>query len=71
MHYDGWGSDLLRYSETLVQAIQRRDFEVDDTPHPKRLPEVNLEVLKQLIEEEPRSTIRCLAERVGCSHTAV
>jgi hypothetical protein len=32
---------------------------------------VNLEVLKQLIEEESRSTVRCLAERVGRSHTAV
>jgi hypothetical protein len=32
---------------------------------------VNLEVLKQVIEEEPGSTLRCLAERVGCSHTAV
>ncbi len=27
--------------------------------------------LKQLIEEDPRLTTRCLAEQLGCSHTTV
>jgi hypothetical protein len=30
-----------------------------------------MNVLKQRIEEDPRLTTRCLAERLGCSHTAV
>jgi histone-lysine N-methyltransferase SETMAR len=30
-----------------------------------------MDVLKQLIEEDPRLTTRCLAECPGCSHTTV
>ena len=36
-----------------------------------RSPEVDVDVLKQLIEEDPRLTTRCLAERLECSHTTV
>ena len=32
---------------------------------------MNVDVLKQLIEEDPRLTTCCLAERFGCSHTIV
>ena len=32
---------------------------------------MNVDVLKQLIEEDPRLTTCCLAERLGCSHTTV
>ena len=30
-----------------------------------------MDFLKQLIEEDPRLTLRCLAEQLGCSHTTV
>ncbi len=30
-----------------------------------------MDVLKQLIEEDPRLTTRCLAERLECSHTTL
>jgi predicted transcriptional regulator len=33
--------------------------------------ELDVDLLKQLIEEDPRLTLRCLAEQLGCSHTAV
>jgi len=33
--------------------------------------EVDIDLLKQLIEEDPRLTSRCLAEQLGCSHTTV
>jgi biotin operon repressor len=32
---------------------------------------VNVDLLKQLIEQDPRLTSWCLAEQLGCSHTAV
>ena len=33
--------------------------------------EMDLDRLKQLIENDPRLTTRCLAEQLGCSHTTV
>ncbi|CAF5151551.1 unnamed protein product, partial [Rotaria magnacalcarata] len=30
-----------------------------------------MDLLKQLIEQDPRLTTRCLAERLGCSHITV
>ena len=67
------GGEVISYdtAKHWFKRFKEGNFELDDAPHPKRLPEANLEILKQLIEEEPRSTVRCLAERVGCSHTAV
>ena len=32
---------------------------------------MDMDLLKRLIEEDPRLTIRCLAERLGCSHIAM
>ena len=32
---------------------------------------MDVDVLKQLIEEDPRLTTHCLAERLRCSHTTV
>ena len=36
-----------------------------------RLLQVDVDVLKRLIKEDPRLTTSCLAERLGCSHTTV
>jgi len=33
--------------------------------------EMDVDLLKQLIEEDPRLILRCLVEQLGCSHTAV
>jgi hypothetical protein len=30
-----------------------------------------MDILQQLVEEDPRLTTRCLSERLGCSHTTV
>ena len=32
---------------------------------------MDIDILKQLIEADPRLTTRCLAERLRCSHTTV
>ena len=46
------------------------NLELDDLPRPGRSLEVGVDHLKQLIEQDPRLTSRCLAEQLGCSHTA-
>ncbi len=33
--------------------------------------EVDVDLLKQLIEQDPQLTSRCLAEQLGCSYVAV
>ncbi len=67
------GGGVISYdtAKHWFKRFKEGNFELDDAPPPRRLREANLEVLKQLIEEEPRSTIRCLTEWVGCSHIAV
>src|SRR4051794_21070220 len=67
------GEEVLFYDTARRWFVRFKEgnFELEDAPHPVRPSEVDLEVLKYLIEEKPRSTIRCLAERLRCSHTAV
>ena len=40
---------------------------LDDLPHSRRPLQVNIDLLKELIEQDPRLTTRCLAERLRCS----
>ena len=47
------------------------NFELNDSRHSDRPVEVDVDFLKQLIEEDPRLTTCCLAERLGCFHAAV
>ena len=47
------------------------NFELNESQHSGRPLEVDADVLKQFIEEDPRLTTRCLAERLGCSRTTV
>ncbi|CAF1688347.1 unnamed protein product, partial [Adineta ricciae] len=47
------------------------NLELDDLPRSGRPIEVDMDALKQLIEEDPRLTTRCLAERLGCVHATV
>jgi hypothetical protein len=67
------GKDVLsiRPAQRWFNRFKNADFELDDLPHPGRLLEMDLDVLQQLIEEDPRLNTRCLAERLGCSHTTV
>ena len=44
--------------------------ELDDLPRSSRLLELDIDLLKQLIED-PRLTKRHLTEHLGCSYTAV
>ena len=47
------------------------NFELNNSARSRRPVEVNLDRLKQLIEDDLRLTTRCLAEQLGCSLTTV
>ena len=51
--------------------FNNENFEFDDPSRSGRSVEVNLDQLKQFIEDDPRFTTCCLAEQLGCSHTMV
>ena len=70
----------VRWARTHSQFVQRNIasiglksgyFEFNDSRHSGRLLEVDVDILRQLIEEDPRLTTRCFAERFGCSNTTV
>lgn len=67
------GSDLLsiRTAQHWFNRFKNDNFELDNRPRSGRPLEVNLDNLKELIEQDPRLTTRCLAEHLGCSHTTV
>jgi histone-lysine N-methyltransferase SETMAR len=67
------GKDVLsiRTAQRWFNRFKNGNFELDDLPHPGRPLEVDMDVLQQLIEEDPRLTTRCLAERLGCSQITV
>ena len=52
-------------------ASRSGNLELDDLLRPGRPLEVDVDHLKQLIEQDPRLNSRCLTEQLGCSHTAV
>ena len=52
-------------------GLRNGNCELDDLSHYGRLSQVDIDLLKQLIEEDPSMTSRCLTERLGCSHTTV
>ena len=67
------GEDTLsiRTAQHCFNRFNSGNFELNDSRHSGRPLEMDVDVLKQLIEEGPRLVTRCLAERLGCSHTAV
>lgn len=71
--YTTMGEGVLSYdtAKYWFGRFKEGNFEIEDAPHPGRQPQVNVELLMQLIEEDPRLTSRFLAEQLQCSHTAV
>jgi hypothetical protein len=67
------GKDILpiRTAQHWFHRFKNGNFELDDLPHTARSLEVNMDVLKQLIEEDSRLTTRYFAKRLGCSHITV
>ena len=60
-----------RTAQRWFNQFDNGNFELDDSSWCGRPVEVDLDRLKQLIENAPRLTTRCLAEQLGCSHTTV
>ena len=67
------GNDTLSIhaAQHWFNRFKSSNFELDDSRHSGRPLPVDVDVLKQLTEEDPRLTTCCLAERLGCSHTTV
>jgi hypothetical protein len=61
----------IRTAQHGFNHFQNGNSELDDLPRSVRPPEKDADLLKQLIEEDPRLTTRILAEQLGRSHTAV
>ena len=59
------GENVLS-NRTAQHWFKNGNLELDDLPRSGRALEVDLDILKQLIEEDPRLTIWCLAERLQC-----
>ncbi|CAF4933789.1 unnamed protein product, partial [Rotaria socialis] len=62
---------FIRTAQHWFNWFKNDNVELDDLPRAGRPLEVDMDVLKQLAEEDPRLTTRCLAERLGCSHATV
>ncbi|CAF1185619.1 unnamed protein product [Rotaria magnacalcarata] len=67
------GGDALsaRTAQHWFNRFKKGNFELDDLPRSGGPMELDVYLLKQLTEEDPRLTLRCLAEQLGCSHTVV
>ena len=72
MQYDDAKDTLsIRTAQHWFNRFKSGNFELNDSRHSGRPLEVDVDILKQLIEEDPRLTTCCLAERLGYSHTTV
>ena len=67
------GKDILsiRTAHHWFNQFKNSNLELDDLLRSGRALEVNLDVLRQLIQEDSRLTTWCLAERLGCVHATV
>jgi histone-lysine N-methyltransferase SETMAR len=54
-----------------LNCFKNDNLELDNLPRSGRPLEADVDLLKQLIEEDPRLTLRCLAEQLGWSHTSM
>ncbi|CAF1255520.1 unnamed protein product [Didymodactylos carnosus] len=60
-----------RTAQHWFDRFRNGNYELDDQPRCRRPIEVDLGLLKQQIEQDPRLTTRYLAELLGCSHATV
>ena len=67
------GQDIIsgRTTQRWFNRFDNGSFELDDSSRSGKPVEVDLDRLKQLIEDDPRLTTRCFAEQLGWSHTTV
>ena len=61
----------LRTAQHWFDRFRNNNYELEDQHRSGRPLEIDLDLLKQLIEQDPRLTTRCLAEQLECSYTTV
>ncbi len=52
----------IRTAQHWLHRFKNGNFELDDLPHTGRPLEVDMDVLKQLIEDDPRLNAQCLSD---------
>ena len=62
-HTMGKGIISISTVRHWFSRFKNGNFELDDLPRSGRPSEANIDDLKSLIEQDPRSNTRCLAER--------
>ena len=67
------GQDIISTStaQRWFNWINNGNYELNDSSLSGRPVEVDLDQLKQLIEDDPLLTTHCLVEQLGCPHTTV
>ena len=60
-----------RTAQHWFARFKEGDFNLDDLPRSGRPVEFDLDLLKQIIEEDPRVTTRQLAEQFKCHHSTI
>ena len=61
----------IRTAQHCFNRFNNENFVLNDSRHSARPLEVDIDVLKQPVEEDLRITTHCLVERLRCSHTTV
>ena len=61
----------IRMERHCFNRFKNENLELDNLPRFGRTLELDVQLLKQLIEEDPRLTSQYLAGELGCSHTAM
>lgn len=67
----GNGTTSICTSQQWFNRFKNGNFDLNGSCHSGRPLEVDVDVLKHLIEQDPRLNTRCLGEQLGCSHTTV
>ncbi|CAF1343336.1 unnamed protein product [Adineta ricciae] len=61
----------IRTAQHWFDRFRNENYELDDQSRCGRPIEVDIDLLKQQIEQDPRLTTRVLAALLGCSHITV
>ena len=67
------GNNVISYNTVAswFKKFKQGNYNIDDAPHPGSQPKVDIDHLKQLIEDDPRQSTRILEEKFQCSHVVV
>ena len=67
------GKDVfsIRTTQPWFRRCENSNLELEDLPHTGRSLQVDMDLIKHLIEEGSRLTTRCLAVQLRCTHTVV